>query len=56
MARGCRDCGVCTEPIGVKAFTFWVRLTVWIFISWNIGLFMKRCPRCGHWLWQHRRR
>jgi len=34
---------------------FWLKL-FWIFMfAWNIGLFMKKCPNCGHYMRWHKK-
>jgi len=51
---GCRDCDVCTQSF-IEAFAwFWLRLMWRLTFGWNIGLFFKRCPQCGHYLRWHK--
>jgi hypothetical protein len=52
----CRDCGVCTRLGVVDMVKVWFRLIYNVFFRWNIGLFIRHCPQCGHWLSQHARR
>jgi ribosomal protein S27AE len=33
-----------------------LRLAWWVLSAWNIGLFMKKCPQCGHMMDRHQRR
>lgn len=56
MAHGCRDCSRCTEIAakGLVASPF--RLIWWALTFWNIGLFTKKCPQCGHKMSVHQRR
>ena len=56
MSRGCRDCSECTEASATGCVMFAFRF-LWIaWFGWNIGLFIKRCPQCGHWMSRHSRR
>ena len=54
--EGCRDCKVCTRLGIVKIlyapFTFLYK----VLFSWNIGLFIRKCPQCGHFMSAHNRR
>jgi hypothetical protein len=53
---GCRDCPECTETGCVALLMFPLRF-VWILLTgWNIGLFVKKCPVCGHRMSVHQRR
>ncbi len=52
----CRDCEVCTRLGIIKLLRFPITLIYFVFCSWNIGLFIKKCPQCGHWLSQHQKR
>ncbi len=52
----CRDCDVCTRLGIIKLLRSPITLTYNILFSWNVGLFIKKCPECGHWLSQHQRR
>jgi hypothetical protein len=54
--EGCRDCKVCTR-LGIVTlfyapFTFLYK----VLFSWNIGLFIRKCPQCGHFMRAHQRR
>jgi hypothetical protein len=54
--EGCRDCKVCTR-LGIVTlfyapFTFLYK----VLFSWNIGLFIRKCPQCGHFMSAHQRR
>ena len=55
MARpyGCRDCGECTSSL-FRSFVLFFFRWVWpVLLAWNVGLFMRRCPRCQHHLALH---
>jgi len=52
----CRDCRICTRPEVVKLLLLVPRLLMAIVLRWNVGLFRKRCPVCGHLLKHHERR
>jgi hypothetical protein len=55
MAKGCRDCDICTEA-SIKALIFGIpRIIIILLTCWNIGLFQKKCPQCGHKLSIHKR-
>jgi len=53
---GCRDCKICTRSGIVKFFLRPFSLFYAVFLSWNIGLFIKKCPQCGHALSEHSKR
>lgn len=56
MAQGCRDCSQCIEP-WAKGFVMGVFRLMWkLCFGWNIGLFMSKCPQCGHFMKKHARR
>jgi len=54
--EGCRDYKVCTRLGIVKIlyapFTFLYK----VLFSWNVGLFLRKCPQCGHFMSAHQRR
>ena len=51
----CRDCATCCE-LGIVTFLLLpLRLLDELLLSWTIGLFVKKCPHCGHRLSRHRR-
>jgi len=52
----CRDCRICTRRGIVKVIYFFPRLVMAVLLGWNIGLFRRRCPICGHLLKHHERR
>jgi hypothetical protein len=52
----CRDCKVCTRLGIVKLFMLPFTIIYALFLSWNVGLFIRKCPTCKHWLSQHHRR
>lgn len=56
MSKGaCRDCPRCTEsPINAFGMIPF-RLVHWLLTIWNIRMFQKWCPQCGHRLSIHRR-
>ncbi len=56
MAKGCRDCEVCTRSAITNILRTIHTILYLIFLSWNYGLFQSKCPDCGHFLSQHRRR
>jgi len=55
MARACRDCPRCTEPFIVGFAMIPFRLVHWAATFWNIRMFQKWCPGCGHRLSIHQR-
>ena len=44
----CRDCSRCNELGIVSLLLGPFRLVWWILTFWNIGLFIRKCPECGH--------
>jgi hypothetical protein len=54
--ENCRDCRICTRLGIVKIlyapFTFLYK----VLFSWNVGLFLRKCPQCGHFMSAHNRR
>jgi hypothetical protein len=53
---GCRDCTRCTESIITSLVLGIPRMIIWFLTFWNFGLFVRRCPRCGHRMGIHQRR
>lgn len=53
---GCRDCSRCTESFITRLLFLFPRLFVGLLFGWNVGLFHKYCPQCGHRLSLHSRR
>ena len=53
---GCRDCSKCTESAAKGLIAGIPRLIIWVFTFWNIGLFQKKCPQCGHKMGIHSKR
>ena len=53
---GCRDCSRCTEASATGLFLGIPRLIIWVLTFWNIGLFQKKCPQCGHKMTLHKKR
>ena len=52
---GCRDCRQCTRSVIGKLVWAFLRL-LWILLaSWNVGLFMKKCPQCNHYMRWHQK-
>ena len=51
-----RDCDVCTRSAIVALFYLIPKLIYGILLSWNYGLFKRKCPTCGHWLSKHAKR
>lgn len=48
MAASCRDCKRCAE-LGVTSLAASpFRILGALLFSWNIGLFMRKCPICRH--------
>jgi hypothetical protein len=56
MAKGCRDCKRCTEAVATGCILSPFRLVLWVMTFWNIGLFVRKCPQCGHRMRLHQRR
>jgi hypothetical protein len=56
MAKGCRDCKRCTEVAAASLMLVLLRIPWWLLTFWNIGLFQKKCPTCGHKMSLHERR
>ena len=54
--EGCRDCKVCTRLGIVKIFYAPFTFLYKVLFSWNIGLFLRRCPQCEHFMSAHQRR
>jgi ribosomal protein S27AE len=52
--RGCRDCTRCTESAAMKVAAFPFRFAWWFVTIWNVRLFRRRCPDCGHFMRDHR--
>ena len=52
----CRDCPKCTRLGIMKLIMLVPNLLYAILLSWNIGLFQKKCPECGHSLAKHMKR
>ena len=52
----CRDCPKCTRLGIVKLLMVVPNIIYALFLSWNIGLFRKNCPDCGHLLANHHKR
>lgn len=53
---GCRDCNRCTETAATSLIMAIPRFFIWVFTFWNIGLFQRKCPECGHKMSVHQRR
>jgi hypothetical protein len=53
---GCRDCSRCTESAFTSLLLSIPRLILAILFRWNIGLFQRYCPTCGHRMALHARR
>lgn len=49
----CRDCNRCTETLLAGCFLLPFRALAKLFTFWNIDLFRRRCPRCGHRICDH---
>lgn len=55
MGKSCRDCERCTEP-AVKSLVMLIpRILHWICTVWNVRLFQRWCPDCGHRVSIHRK-
>jgi hypothetical protein len=52
----CKECERCTESTLMRILRFPDRFAGKVLFSWNIGLFLSRCPRCGHWMFMHSKR
>ena len=51
---GCRDCTRCTE-VAIVSLIYLPFRAMWGFLTfWNIGLFQRKCPQCGHKMSGHR--
>lgn len=55
MTGGCRDCPRCTESVLAQLFWLPWRFAAAILTGWNVGLFRRTCPSCGHRLRIHQR-
>ena len=55
MAATCRDCPRCTEPVVVSLLMALPRLAYMLLTFWNVQLFQKWCPQCGHRLKWHKK-
>lgn len=54
MSDGCRDCRRCTET-GATGLIFILPRMIWTILTcWNIGLFQRKCPKCGHKMGMHK--
>jgi len=40
----------------MKLFMLLPNITYSVLMSWNVGLFLKKCPECGHMLSRHLKR
>ena len=56
LMSACRDCKICTRLGVVKLIMIIPGLIYSILLSWNVGLFMKKCPDCNHLLSKHLKR
>lgn len=52
---GCRDCPRCYESCIVSLLAMPFRLAWYLASFWNVGLFHRNCPHCGHRLRIHER-
>lgn len=50
----CRDCPECCESDFESLWRFPGRLIYELLTAWNVGLFVKKCPQCGHRLDLHK--
>ena len=56
MSKSCRDCEKCTR-LGIVKLLYLIPIIIYyILFSWNIGLFQKKCPECGHSMKSHKTR
>lgn len=53
---GCRDCKQCTRSALGKFVWFFLRIVWMFFFLWNIGLFIKKCPQCKHYMFWHQKK
>ena len=51
----CRDCPRCSEPAIVYLVALVPRVLWGLLTCWNLGLFSRNCPQCGHRLRLHQR-
>ena len=56
MAGSCRDCSKCTRLGIIKLIMLIPSIIYAVLLSWNVGLFIKKCPECGHPLSGHAKR
>lgn len=54
MASGCRDCSRCTEAPVESLLWGPLRALGTLLFGWNVGLFWRTCPQCGHRMALHR--
>ena len=54
MAKVCKNCSTCAYLHVADGLTLYYLYK--IFLSWNIGLFQKKCPDCGHSMNSHSKR
>lgn len=52
----CRDCPKCTESSAKTFMMTPIRTVESALTSWNIGLFQRKCPHCGHPLKIHEKK
>ena len=56
MSKACRDCAKCSR-LGIVKLLYLIPVIIYkIVFSWNIGLFQKKCPDCGHSMNSHMKR
>ena len=56
MAKVCKNCSTCAYLHVADGFERTLYYLYKIFLSWNIGLFQKKCPDCGHSMNSHMKR
>jgi len=56
MANQCRDCSKCSRLGIVKLIYIIPKIFYYALFSWNIGLFQRKCPDCGHSMKSHLKR
>jgi hypothetical protein len=52
----CRDCEKCTRLGVTKLIYLPFKVAYLLLFSWNLGLFIRKCPQCGHAMSAHQRR
>lgn len=51
----CRDCSQCTESFVTGIWKLPFRVARALLTFWNLQLFQRFCPECGHRMKKHKR-